>query len=249
MKAVFHPTRALVLALVLVIAPVLLTAQPKTQEPSSGLLKYHEVLTGGAVAQETLPLIVAIHGLGDRPERFGDEVRDLPFKARVILPQAPSAYYKGFSWYVSHRHTKDPQVRLDTIWESAARLVRLIGHLEKARPTAGKPLVTGFSQGGVMSFVIAAQYPERVGKSVPIAGDLPREFLPEKAPPGKDLPVVRALHGGGDPVFKASVTSRRVKDLKALGYDAGIRVFPDTRHSVPLAMRKVWHQLLGTSGD
>ncbi|MBL6976246.1 MAG: dienelactone hydrolase family protein [Deltaproteobacteria bacterium] len=247
MKASFPSCRAL--ALVLVIAPAILAAQTKAPEPPSGLLEYHEVLTGGAIAADTLPLIVTIHGLGDRPQRFGDEVRDLPFKSRVILPQAPTEYYKGFSWYVSHRHTKDPQVRLDSIRESAARLVRLIEHLARTRPTAGKPLVTGFSQGGLMSFVIAAQYPDLVGKSIPIAGDLPREFVPAKAHKGKALPVIRALHGGQDPVFKASVTTRRVEDLKRLGYDAAIQVFPKTRHSVPAAMRKVWHRLLGTSGD
>lgn len=237
-----------VLAVALVLAPALLTARTKVVE-SQGLLEYHEVLTGGATADEKLPMIVAIHGLGDEPVSFGTGFRTLPFKARVILPRAPSPHGSGFSWYVSHRHTKDPKLRLDTIRDSSARLERLMRHLAGARSTVGKPLVTGFSQGGLMSFVIAARYPDLVAKAVPVAGDLPTEFLPGKASAGKALPVIRALHGGKDPVFQATDTAERIEALKRIGYDAGILVFPDVGHSVPPAMRKEWHRLLGTSGD
>ena len=52
-------------------------------------LGWIELLTPGALAEEPLPLIVAIHGLGDSPERFQELVRTLPFPARVVVPRAP----------------------------------------------------------------------------------------------------------------------------------------------------------------
>ncbi len=64
-------------------------------------LEYIERVTGGAAEDARLPMITAVHGLGDRPEHFEALFDDLPLRARVILPRAPKPYSGGGSWFDS----------------------------------------------------------------------------------------------------------------------------------------------------
>src|SRR4051794_36585573 len=47
-------------------------------------------------ADESSPLIVAIHGMGDRPDRWIDDWRTFPARVHVALPRAFDAYGEGF---------------------------------------------------------------------------------------------------------------------------------------------------------
>ena len=56
--------------------------------PVAGDLAYLEVVLGGARPEEPLPMIVAIHGLGDEPHNFAGLFDGFPECARLILPRA-----------------------------------------------------------------------------------------------------------------------------------------------------------------
>src|SRR5688500_4887518 len=76
-------------------------ALPASAAPASSEapLVFVERVTGGADPADTLPLVIALHGLGDTPERFIALYADLPLKARVIAPRAPTPHGPGASWF------------------------------------------------------------------------------------------------------------------------------------------------------
>src|SRR5450432_2614789 len=82
-------------------APALAESQTETSAASlskkvhAGDLDLIEILTAGARDEDTLPMIVAIHGMGDRPENWVDSFAKFPIPARVFLPRAPAAYGNG----------------------------------------------------------------------------------------------------------------------------------------------------------
>ena len=69
-------------------ASPLATTQPLPVAPAD-LLTFEEIYTAGAKQGDDVPLIIAVHGLGDKPAHFVSPFEDLPFKARVVLPRAP----------------------------------------------------------------------------------------------------------------------------------------------------------------
>jgi phospholipase/carboxylesterase len=59
-------------------------------------------------------------------------------------------------------------------------------------------VVTGFSQGAMLSYAVIARPEARVFAALPIAGLLPRELWPEARPIGGLMPGVYAFHGAAD---------------------------------------------------
>ncbi len=226
----------------LIFISVLFTSQAWAGEPPPETLTYIEVITGEAKAEQALPLIIALHGMGDRPENFARIFQDLKTPARVILVQAPDPWHSGFSWFGGKRPRKPAAAYNAQVSSSADRVASLTRKLMRSRPTRGKPIVTGFSQGGMLSFVLSTRHPELFGLSVPLGGVLPSSFLPRV---GKSYPTqVVALHGAKDTVMPLSRTQQRIKRMKRGGVRVEIEVFANVGHRIPLKMQHRMHQLI-----
>ena len=64
--------------------------------------------SGEASDAEPLPLVVAVHGLGDAPDRFCRLFDDFRVRARVACPRAFSKHGKnGWSWFPPGRTGAD----------------------------------------------------------------------------------------------------------------------------------------------
>ena len=119
------------------------------QKDRKSNLEYVEILTGGAQASEPLPLVIALHGYGDTPDNFSDLWRHYPKAARIVLLQAPKNKGRGFSWFTIVRPIDFSHHPVShEILNVSVDIVRTVRHLMATRPTVGRPIVTGFSQGG-----------------------------------------------------------------------------------------------------
>lgn len=212
-------------------------------EPAAEL-RYLERITGGAAATDRLPLIIAIHGRGDSPERFQQLFKGFAGRARVIIPFGVDPYQGGYSWFPS----TTPRLNLDNVASgterAAHRLAALIGTLEKQRPTAGRPIVTGFSQGGMLSFTLAVLHPEVVGEAYPVSGLLAPLHWPSSWAPGKIEPRLVSFHGDADHVVPIAVDKQSVERLTAIGFDATLRTYPGVDHTISAEMRRDLFQAL-----
>ena len=207
-------------------------------------LDFVEVVTGGANPQSPLPMVVAIHGLGSSPERFSSLIRNFEFPARFVLPRAPEPWGRGSSWFPSpaRNNISDPGW-IKKLEGSADRIASLIKALSKEKPTVGRAMVLGFSQGGILSFIVAVRHPELVGVSVPIAGFLPEIMVPAKT--GNSLyPAVYALHGEADSVIPFKLALRSVSKLKTLGVKVKLSSFPGVKHRIPTPLREELYRRL-----
>ncbi len=200
-------------------------------------LLYQEVVTGDADPADALPMVVAIHGLGGSPETFKGLFTAWTVPVRVILPQGPASHGRGWSWFETVIRDGDVvKISEDDIISSAERIATLIEHLVATRPTVGKPIITGFSQGGVLSFVVAVRSPEHISMAIPMGGWLP-EALQPKGPVPPAAPPLRVLHGEADTLVPFSRTKEVVDALAARGWAATLSPYPGMKHSVGRAMR------------
>jgi phospholipase/carboxylesterase len=185
-------------------------------------------------ADETSPIVVAVHGRGDRPDRWVDTWRNFPGKARIALPRAPDPLGDGFTWFALSHDMTDEQLGAavgaaeEKLWRGVAKLAA--GH---------RLLVTGFSQGGILSFAMAARHPDVIAHAFPIAGSCPGPILPKKESP-RAAPIT-AFHGTEDDVLQFRYADEAVKAFASQGNHAELRSYPGVRHALPNKMREdVW---------
>jgi len=207
-------------------------------------IRYVELVTGGAMPEAELPMVIAVHGRGDRPERFAQLLRGFGRPARVVFPAGIVAERGGFAWFKIRARDRDVEGFAAGVSTAADRLVEFIDAVTVDRPTTGRPVLTGFSQGGIVSFAVAMRYPEKIAAAYPIGGWLPPPLWPAAGPPDIAAPPILALHGDADAVIPVAPTRRAVSKLQALGFPVLLREYPAARHQITGEMRRLlWNQL------
>lgn len=218
------------------------TATPDAKPDETGWgaaagLRYLEIVRGGADPDEELPLVIVIHGLGDKPSRDWLSAIDLDpsLKARMILPQAPTPHGPGFSWFPYRFSDLNDAGLAEGISNAASGLTRAIEQLARMRPTRGRVIVCGFSQGGMLSFALSLAHPELFQLALPISGMLPQPLWPERKPRGY-VPRTIALHGKADQTVPFDADAKLVQHLRSLQFPAEIEGYEGVQHHITPAM-------------
>lgn len=187
-------------------------------------------------ADETAPLIVAVHGMGDRPDNWIETWKTFPARSQVVLPRAFTRYGEGFSWFELRDGMTDAELGAE-VGAAEEKLWKGIAKLAGVR----KMIVTGFSQGGILSFAMAARHPDAIAYAFPVAGSCPGPILPKNK--AKAAPLI-AFHGTSDDVLAFKWGERAVSAFKEQGNDATLKPYPDVGHAMPEAMREdLWREI------
>jgi phospholipase/carboxylesterase len=209
-------------------------------------LRYRELVRPGIHPDDALPMLIVIHGRGDRVER--DSLRSIDVDSRIplrrILPQAPLPLGDDFAWFEQRWNDHNPSALAREIDRASEQLASMIGELKRQRPTRDRVVVSGFSQGGMLCFALALKHPELVEFALPIAGALPEPLWPEAAAPSGRLPELRALHGASDAIVSFAADQQLVDHLGGLGYPAELTPFPGIGHILTPAMSRRARTLL-----
>lgn len=208
-------------------------AEPSTiatasRAPEPETLPYATLTLGGG-EREQLPWIVALHGLGDTPDDF-IQLLQSELRAHVYAPRALYPYGDGFDWF-RVRVQGDPERLAEALRHAMAEVLRFVDARTQDPKNVGKPVVLGFSQGGMLSFALGAHHPERFRLVVPIGGLLPEPLWP-KARPRESTPIV-ALHGTDDRVVPIAPARALTGHLGQLGYRADLLEFEGVGHGIP----------------
>jgi phospholipase/carboxylesterase len=213
-----------------------------------GSLRYLERTLGGGDPTQPLPLLIMIHGMGDAPRMdWFTGAGEIKTPLRLIMPQAPTPYYDGFSWFSYDPAQRDPQALARGISAAAEQLARAIELLRARRATIGRAIVTGFSQGGMLSYALALRHPELVAFSHPMSGTLPKRLWPAQKPADVRFPRIAAMHGDRDSLVPIAPTRELHARLSALGYDNSLREFAGVRHQITPEMEAYTVELLNSA--
>jgi len=227
-----------VLVLVLVLVSVLVSVGRSRAAPPQPL-PYVEIVTGGAQPDAELPLVIALHGRGDTAEGFAQLFRTLPVRARVAILRPPHAFGPGQAWFLGARaHVDNRPAIAAELLVLADRVVATAEVIRAKRPTRGKPVVMGFSQGGMLTWAVAVEHPRAFAAAFPVAGFLFPEMLERARIDARTLPRIVAFHGSADPLVSLDEDRRGVRLLEARGARIDLRVYPGVAHALPPELQR-----------
>lgn len=221
--------------LVAIVLTLLGCAPARAQSPTAPL-EHIEIRTAGAAEDAELPLIVALHGRGDRPEWFAPLFGDLAIPARVIIPRAPHPWGEGRAWFLGARAIEAERGAIAReLARHADRVVALTESMSRSRPTRGAPIVTGFSQGAMLTYAIAVRHPDSFRAALPVSGFFFPELLDRVAAPR--APPILAIHGTRDSLVSIDLERRGIEVLRRRGIAVELREH-DAPHAITPAMRR-----------
>lgn len=222
---------------------------PKSKWGQIAGVRYIEQMTGGARPEQPVPMIVVLHPMGGDPADLAPLFAHYRRRARLILPYGhPSGGL--YIWYDSVRQ----DVAASLLTREVDRIVAALSALVIARPTLGKPLVTGFSQGGIMAFALCVIRPEAVAAAFPISGLLPTSLYPSAAlgslPRPAKLPPIVAFHGAADRAVPTLSARASIAELRRAGYSAELREYAAVEHDIsPEEVDELLEQIGRTADD
>jgi phospholipase/carboxylesterase len=162
-------------------------------------------------------LMIALHGLGDSLDGWLwlPRAMRLPW-LNFLLVNAPEPYHGGWSWF-----------DIDSgagIAESRQLLFQLLDGLKEY--PAGQIVLSGFSQGCLMSIEAGARYPRQFAGIVGISGFVhdPEQLIRELSPVAR-LQRFLLTHGTHDPLLPIQNARRQVEQLKEAGLNIEWREF------------------------
>jgi phospholipase/carboxylesterase len=221
--------------------PAAASARPKTPpapfgEPAAlatashpkASLPYVELMTGGARPDEPAPLVIALHGLGDRPETFLSLFTGFHAAARVVAPHAEAPYGTGYAWFDRAGLLTD--LRAPDIAKMATTVAAFANERAAAAPTFGKPIIMGFSQGGALSLEIGVHHANAIAAAFPVGGWLAPALWPRARP--QSAVSITLFHGTADPIVPFDATKAAVTHLQSLGFPVVLHEYAGVEHGI-----------------
>lgn len=187
----------------------------------------------GFQAESKLPLLIFLHGAGERgndlelakkhgPPKLIDQGTNLPFV--VISPQCPEDQW----WAMA---------------ENVDGIAQLTQYVQSEYPIdTDRTYLTGMSMGGYGTWATAAAYPGMYAAIIPICGGADLAIATEL----KSTPAW-AFHGRDDEIVPLIRSEEIVDEVSKIGGDARLTIYDNVQHdswSATYANREIYDWLL-----
>ena len=185
-------------------------------------------------AGEKVPLVVLLHGAGERNGRWCMPLlHGMPQLVNYCARKGQKAFFVA-------GHVSGVQKWVSTPWElkephafqaepsfAMAALIEVVGELLKdPRVDTSRVYVTGVSMGGYGTWDLAMRRPEWFAAAMPVCGGAANAELARI----KDMPIW-VHHGGADNIVPTVRSQTAVEDLKKLGSPVKYTEYPGVGHN------------------
>ncbi len=192
---------------------------------------YSEYATGGARLEDPLPMLIALHGKLNQPDDIRAPFDSLHTPARLIIPRGVPMG-RGYVWWDLHKKDGDALAFARAANEAARRIGAFVHRIVQDKPTIGKPVLAGFSQGGIVVYALVVREPDLVNTAFPLSAVLPPSLVPSSWPAGAAKPTIHAFHGDLDEIVPIAMDRASVASLRALGVPVTLNEYPILVHAI-----------------
>jgi len=199
---------------------------------------YIEFTTGGASLSDRLPMIIFFHSLGADPNGMTKFLEGFPIPVRVVMPYGHETYGGGPAWWRLRSKTEDQAELARQMNDVSEAILEFIKQASQCLPTTGRPIIVGHSQGGMMTYAVAAKNSRLVKAAVPVSGWLPINLWP------RAITSTIAIHGTKD----RTVSFERTADFLSRATSAGLPIefYPIEGHGHSLSgdLLSTWIEMI-----
>ncbi len=126
-------------------------------------------------------LLILIHGYGSNEEDLYSFANELPDELLILSVRAPQEIGAGsYAWYTIHFN--NTQGKFSDIPEAIAAREQISTFIDEVQNeyniSPDKTYLLGFSQGTILSYAVALNYPTKVQKVIALSGYINPELLP-----------------------------------------------------------------------
>jgi len=186
-------------------------------------LSYELRAPRGTVDADPLPLVFVLHGRGADARDLADLAPMMGSGYRFIFPNAPEPFEPAPGFQFGYTWFDGWPAEPNSIKKSRNLLIIFIDEiLERYATPPGKVIMSGFSQGGLMSLDVGFRIKEKLAGIVVMSGGLYEEDPPPFSP---GLPVLM-VHGTDDDMIPVLAARRARRILESRGVDLEYHEFP-----------------------
>ncbi len=185
-----------------------------------------EPKTGG----KKTSLLILLHGYGSNEEDLFSFASELPTELLIVSVRAPQNLgYGSYAWYTIHlNNTQGKFSDIQEAIQSRETIATFIDEVqEKYKISPNNTFLLGFSQGTILSYSIAFNYPEKVQKIIALSGYINTELLPDEIE-NKDFSKLDFFisHGTVDQVIPVDWGSKAPAFLSGLNIKNCYKEYP-----------------------
>jgi phospholipase/carboxylesterase len=179
-------------------------------------LSYELRAPDGAMDSDPLPLVFVLHGRGADARDLADLVPMLGGAYRYIFPNAPHPFEPAPGFQFGYTWFDGWPAEPNSIKQSRGLVIAFVDEVLKRYATPpGKVILSGFSQGGMMSLDVGFRIREKLAGIAVMSGALYEEDPPNFSP---GLPVL-LVHGTEDDMIPVLAARRARRILESHGVE------------------------------
>jgi phospholipase/carboxylesterase len=193
-------------------------------------LSLHYIVREPKITTKNTSLLILLHGYGSNEEDLFSFAGELPEDLIIVSTRAPQTLgFGSYSWYTIHFNS--PQGKFSDMPEAITSRETVAVFIDEVQQKYGvspeKTFLLGFSQGTILSYAIAFNYPEKVQKIIALSGYINSELLPDNLE-SKDYSKLDLYisHGSVDQVIPVEWANKAPKFLDQLNIKYSYREFP-----------------------
>ncbi|MDP2069654.1 MAG: alpha/beta hydrolase-fold protein [Lutibacter sp.] len=145
-------------------------------------LSLHYIVREPKIITEKTSLLILLHGYGSNEEDLFSFAGELPDELIIVSARAPQTLgFGSYSWYTIHFNS--PQGKFSDMPEAISARENIAVFIDEVQQkydvSPKKTFLLGFSQGTILSYAVAFNYPEKVQKIIALSGYVNSELLPD----------------------------------------------------------------------
>jgi phospholipase/carboxylesterase len=131
---------------------------------------------------ENTTLLLLLHGYGSNEQDLFSFAQELDENLLIISAQAPLELgFNSYAWYnINFNNDGANYSDIPQAMEAREKIAKFIDEIQKIyKINPEKTVLLGFSQGTILSYAIALNYPEKVQKVIALSGYVNEILLPK----------------------------------------------------------------------
>ncbi len=202
---------------------------------------YEEIVRGKPADGAVIPLLVAFHYSGGSAAESFAHYDELPGPVRILVPLGAFPKRQGLSYFPVDYSQRPAGERYRIAQDTADQMAEFIR--AATQKYGARPVVSGISQGGDLSLLLAIHHPDLIKASFPFAPVIPSELTVPDARANAEGPAIHVMQGEADAIIDVTLTRARVAEL-AEHLPIRLTTYPGLGHDISAEMEADYSPLI-----